>query len=121
MEGWYEKGLLPEGVELETWYDKSTLITERLTLLTSNALMGIVLVFVTLAVFLNLRVAFWVAAGLPFIFFGTLYFMTDSYTGMTLNEMTTFGFIMALGIVVDDAVVVGESVYTTREKYGDTL
>tara|TARA_R110002060_G_scaffold21490_8_gene29154 strand:- start:62 stop:2167 length:2106 start_codon:yes stop_codon:yes gene_type:complete len=83
--------------------------------------MGIVLVFITLAVFLNLRVAFWVAAGLPFIFFGTLYFMTDSYTGMTLNEMTTFGFIMALGIVVDDAVVVGESVYSTRRRYGDTL
>eukprot|EP01093_Parvamoeba_rugata_P010133 TRINITY_DN275_c0_g3_i1.p1 TRINITY_DN275_c0_g3~~TRINITY_DN275_c0_g3_i1.p1 ORF type:complete len:674 (-),score=175.39 TRINITY_DN275_c0_g3_i1:2251-4272(-) len=49
------------------------------------------------------------------------YFMTDSYTGMTLNEMTTFGFIMALGIVVDDAVVVGESVYSTRQRYGDTL
>ena len=47
--------------------------------------------------------------------------MTDSYTNMTLNEMTTFGFIMALGIVVDDAVVVGESVYATRKQYGDTL
>ncbi|WP_218398292.1 efflux RND transporter permease subunit [Alteromonas lipotrueae] len=121
VDNWHERGLLPEGVQLETWYDRSTLITERLDLLTSNALMGIVLVFITLAVFLNLRVAFWVAAGLPFIFFGTLYFMTDSYTGMTLNEMTTFGFIMALGIVVDDAVVVGESVYSTRQRYGDTL
>jgi multidrug efflux pump subunit AcrB len=121
VDSWHERGLLPEGVQLETWYDRSTLITERLDLLTSNALMGIVLVFITLAVFLNLRVAFWVAAGLPFIFFGTLYFMTDSYTGMTLNEMTTFGFIMALGIVVDDAVVVGESVYSTRRRYGDTL
>ncbi len=121
VDRWHERGLLPQGVELETWYDKSTLITERLDLLTSNALTGIVLVFVTLALFLNLQVAFWVAAGLPFIFFGTLYFMTDSYTGMTLNEMTTFGFIMALGIVVDDAVVVGESVYATRQRYGDTL
>jgi len=121
VDDWHERGLLPEGVQLETWYDRSTLITERLDLLTSNALMGIVLVFITLAIFLNLRVAFWVAAGLPFIFFGALYFMTDSYTGMTLNEMTTFGFIMALGIVVDDAVVVGESVYSTRRRYGDTL
>lgn len=121
VDEWHEKGLLPQGIEIETWYDKSTLITERLTLLTNNALMGIALVFVTLALFLNLRVAFWVAAGLPFIFFGTLYFMTDSYTNMTLNEMTTFGFIMALGIVVDDAVVVGESVYATRKQYGDTL
>jgi len=121
VDSWHERGLLPSGVELETWYDRSTLITERLALLTSNALMGIVLVFVTLALFLNLRVAFWVAAGLPFIFFGTLYFMTDNYTGMTLNEMTTFGFIMALGIVVDDAVVVGESVFSTRQRHGDTL
>lgn len=121
VEEWHERGLLPEGVELETWYDRSTMITDRLALLTKNALSGIVLVFITLAVFLNLRVAFWVAAGLPFIFFGTLFFMTDSFVDMTINEMTTFGFIMALGIVVDDAVVVGESVYATRQKYGDTL
>lgn len=118
---WHERGLLPQGVELETWYDRSTLITERLDLLTKNAVTGIAMVFVVLAIFLNLRVAFWVAAGLPFILFGTLFFMTDRFTGLTLNEMTTFGFIMALGIVVDDAVVVGESVYATRQKYGDSL
>ena len=118
---WHAKGKLPANVELVSWYDKSTMITERLSLLTSNALTGIALVFVVLALFLNLRVALWVAAGLPFIFFGTLYFMTDSYTAMTINEMTTFGFIMALGIVVDDAVVVGESVYSTRQAEGDSL
>ena len=118
---WHERDLLPEGVELETWYDSSSMITDRLSLLTKNAMSGIILVFITLAIFLNLRVAFWVAAGLPFIFFGTLFFMTDDFAGMTINEMTTFGFIMALGIVVDDAVVVGESVYSTRQKYGDTL
>lgn len=121
VDAWYEKGILPHGVQLETWYDRSTLITERLDLLTTNAMTGIAFVFVVLAIFLNLTVAFWVAAGLPFILFGTLYFMGDSFAGLTLNEMTTFGFIMALGIVVDDAVVVGESVYTTRQKYGDTL
>jgi multidrug efflux pump subunit AcrB len=118
---WHQRGLLPDGVELETWYDRSTLITERLDLLTKNAVTGIAMVFVVLAVFLNLRAAFWVAAGLPFILFGTLFFMTDRFTGLTLNEMTTFGFIMALGIVVDDAVVVGESVYSTRQKYGDSI
>ena len=121
VETWHQKGLLPEGVKLVTWYDKSIMITERLSLLTNNALMGVALVFITLALFLNLRVAFWVAAGLPFIFFGTLYFMTGNYTDMTLNEMTTFGFIMALGIVVDDAVIIGESVYSTRKQHGDTL
>ncbi|MBU2978167.1 efflux RND transporter permease subunit [Alteromonas sp. C1M14] len=121
VDSWHERGLLPQGVELETWYDRSTLITDRLALLTKNAVSGIILVFITLAIFLNVRVAFWVAAGLPFIFFGTLFFMTDNFAGLTINEMTTFGFIMALGIVVDDAVVVGESVYATRQRYGDTL
>ena len=121
VKDWHERGLLPEGVKLETWYDRSTMITERLDLLTSNAMTGIALVFVVLALFLNLRVAFWVAAGLPFILFGTLFFMTGNFTNLTINEMTTFGFIMALGIVVDDAVVVGESVYATRQRDGDTI
>lgn len=118
---WQTEARLPQNVQLTTWYDSSTVIKDRLSLLVKNALTGIAFVFVVLALFLNLRVAFWVAAGLPFIFFGTLYFMTDSFAGLTINEMTTFGFIMALGIVVDDAVVVGESIYATRKEEGDTL
>ncbi|WP_164683970.1 efflux RND transporter permease subunit, partial [Vibrio maerlii] len=121
VENWKASNLLPEDVEIESWYDKSTLIKERLSLLVKNALTGIALVFIVLAVFLNIRVAFWVAASLPFVFCGTLYFMTDSFMGLTINEMTTFGFIMALGIVVDDAVVIGESIYTTRREQGDSL
>lgn len=120
IDNWHSRGLLPQNVNLESWQDKSTMITERLSLLTKNALTGIIMVFVILATFLNVRVALWVAGGLPFVFFGTLYFMTDSFTALTINEMTTFGFIMALGIVVDDAVVVGESIYTTRKKDGDS-
>ncbi|KAA1173778.1 efflux RND transporter permease subunit [Marinobacter salinexigens] len=118
---WQDDGKLPLGVELTSWYDRSSFISERLQLLVSNAITGIVMVFVLLALFLNLTVAFWVAMGLPFIFFGTLFFMGDSFAGLSLNEFTTFGFIMALGIVVDDAVVVGESVYTVRSEEGDTL
>tara|TARA_R110002111_G_scaffold125118_1_gene189689 strand:- start:2245 stop:5412 length:3168 start_codon:yes stop_codon:yes gene_type:complete len=121
VEEWHSNGTLPQGVELTSWYDRSTSISERLDLLITNALTGIVMVFVLLALFLNLTVAFWVSMGLPFIFFGTLYFMGDRFTGLSLNEFTTFGFIMALGIVVDDAVVVGESVYTVRKEEGDTL
>ncbi|MGB5445088.1 MAG: efflux RND transporter permease subunit, partial [Psychromonas sp.] len=121
VDKWNASNYLPENVKLTTWYDSSTLIKDRLNLLIKNALSGIALVFVILALFLNFRVAFWVAAGLPFIFFGTLYFMTDSYAGLTINEMTTFGFIMALGIVVDDAVVVGESIYSTRREEGDSI
>ncbi|WP_299002421.1 efflux RND transporter permease subunit [uncultured Shewanella sp.] len=118
---WNDRGLLPQNIKLKTWYDGSTIIKERLSLLTKNAISGIALVFIILALFLNLRLAFWVAAGLPFVFFGTLYFMGDAYTGLTINEMTTFGFIMALGIVVDDAVVISESIYTQRQRFGDTI
>lgn len=121
VEKWHADGRLPVGVELQSWYDRSVSINQRLQLLVSNAISGIVMVFILLALFLNLTVAFWVAMGLPFIFFGTLYFMGDNWTGLSLNEFTTFGFIMALGIVVDDAVVIGESVYTERSRYGDTL
>lgn len=119
-ENWQNGNKLVEGVQLATWYDRSTSINERLQLLVKNAITGIGLVFVLLALFLNLSVAFWVAMGLPFIFFGTLFLMGSSYFSLTLNEFTTFGFIMALGIVVDDAVVVGESVYGMRSRYGDT-
>lgn len=118
---WIDSGRLPNGVELATWYDRSKNINERLDLLTKNAMTGIFWVFLMLAIFLNLSVAFWVAMGLPFIFFGSMFLMGDSFLGMSLNAFTTFGFIMALGIVVDDAVVVGESVYSERSKYGDTV
>lgn len=121
VDEWKSNGELPEGIELASWYDRSESIKDRLALLVKNAVTGIALVFLLLAVFLNLTVAFWVAMGLPFIFFGTLYLMGTSLIDLTLNEFTTFGFIMALGIVVDDAVVIGESVYTTRRREGDTM
>ena len=118
---WQASTSLPDNVAIEAWNDGSELIKDRLSLLIENALFGIALVFIVLALFLNLRVALWVVAGLPFIFCGTLFFMSESFTGMSINEMTTFGFILALGIVVDDAVVVGESIYSERRDRGDTL
>ncbi|SBS26623.1 Multidrug resistance protein MexB [Marinomonas aquimarina] len=121
VEQWQHSGRLPQGVLLDTWYDRSESINGRLSLMVKNAITGIVLVFIMLAIFLNLTVAFWVAMGLPFIFFGTLFVMGLDSVGLTLNLFTTFGFIMALGIVVDDAVVIGESVYSVRSKEGDTL
>lgn len=121
VQKWKDENRLPQNVMIETWYDKSSSIMQRLSLLVNNAGTGVILVFILLALFLNITVAFWVAMGLPFIFFGTIYFMGDSYMGLSLNEFTTFGFILALGIVVDDAVVVGESVYTVRVKEGDTI
>lgn len=121
VDKWQKGNYLPDNVNITYWNDGSETIKGRLNLLVKNALSGVFLVFIILALFLNLKVAFWVAAGLPFIFFGTLFLMTGSFTDLTINQMTTFGFIMALGIVVDDAVVVGESVYETRLKYGDNI
>lgn len=121
MQQWQHNQRLPDSVQMISWNDRSQSIQQRLDLLIKNAATGVILVFCLLAVFLNLRVAFWVAMGLPFIFFGTLFIMGLDAINLTLNSFTTFGFIMALGIVVDDAVVVGESVYATRARYGDTL
>lgn len=121
IDKWKKSAQLPQNISIETWNDGSELIRDRLSLLIKNALSGIALVFLVLALFLNFRVALWVTAGLPFVFCGTLFFMTENFTGMTINEMTTFGFILALGIVVDDAVVIGESIYETRRTEGDSL
>lgn len=121
VDSWKNGNALPDNVKIETWYDQSNLIKDSLSLLFKNALTGIALVFFVLALFLNVRVAFGVAAGIPFVISGTLFFMTDSFVGLTINEITTFGFIMALGIVVDDAVVVGESIYSMRKQNGDSL
>ncbi len=106
---------LPHGVELSIWSDLSVYIESRLSLMQSNALQGIALVFLMLALFLNIRLAFWVAMGLPVAIAGTFIFMGESFLGFTLNELTTFGFILVLGILVDDAVVVGESVHSEKK------
>ena len=121
VEEWRSSQKLPANIELATWYDRSASILDRLQLLFNNAMIGMALVFVLLALFLNLTVAFWVAMGLPFVFLGTLFFMGDGWAGLSLNSFTTFGFLMALGIIVDDAVVVGESIYSVRSREGDTL
>ncbi len=73
VQQWQSRNLLPQGVYIETWYDQSLMIKDRLNLLVKNAISGIALVFLILALFLNVRVAFWVAAGLPFVFFGTIF------------------------------------------------
>ena len=112
---------LPDNIQVEVWNDQSHYIANRLTLLLDNSLMGILLVMFLLALFLNVRLAFWVGAGLPVIFAGAMLLMGPIFSNLSLNELTTFGFIIALGIVVDDAVVVGESIYSEREKRGATL
>lgn len=103
---------MPEGYSLKAWGDRSTEVRQRISLLTRNGLGGLMLVFLMLAAFLELRLSFWVAMGIPFSILGTCLVML--YLGQTLNMLSMFAFVMALGIVVDDAIVVGENIYSHR-------
>ena len=105
---------LPHGYELFTWFDQSRDVRDRMELLTRNGLQGLVLVFVMLAIFLDLRLAFWVALGIPISVLGAGAVLL--YMGQTLNMLSMFAFLMALGIVVDDAIVIGENIYAHRQR-----
>jgi multidrug efflux pump subunit AcrB len=110
---------LPSNLELTIWFDASTYVQERLDLLQSNAFQGFLLVFFILSLFLQMRLAFWVAMGLPIAIAGTFIVLGQFGLQYTINEVTTFGFILVLGILVDDAVVVGESIYTSKQQGGN--
>ncbi len=112
---------LPQSVKITTWYNEAAFIEERLGLMLKNAFQGMLLVFVILALFMNLRLALWVALGIPVSFAGTLWLMGPEYLNYSLNELTTFGFIIVLGIVVDDAIVVGENIFSAKRRYGQGL
>ncbi len=84
-----------------------------------NLIIGAVLVFLSLALFLRLKLAFWVMVGLPVAFLGTIFLMPTF--GITINLISLFGFILVLGIVVDDAIVIGESAYTSMRANGHTV
>ncbi len=108
------KGSFPQGVNVEDWFDTAQMVQERIDLLLKNGLQGIVLVFIVLALFLNLGLSFWVASGIPISFMGA--FLVLNYFGASINMLSMFAFIMTLGILVDDAIIVGENVYTHYSK-----
>lgn len=101
---------LPVGYELSYWDDDSEIVKKRLSTLTTSALQGGFLVLLLLTLFLRPSIAFWVFVGIPVSFMGA--FIAMPFFGVTLNVMSLFGFILVLGIVVDDAIVTGENVYT---------
>ncbi len=105
---------LPPGLSLDTWFSRAKYLESRMNLLTRNAAIGLVLVFVCLALFLDLRLAFWTTLGIPISFFGG--FMLMPVFGVTINMISLFALIVVLGIVVDDAIVVGENVFAYRQK-----
>lgn len=105
---------LPQGVELAIFQDSSNVITERLDMLLDNGKMGLLLVFLCLWLFMDLRLSFWVTMGIPISLAGGLAIM--ALCGCTINLLTMFGMIMVLGLIVDDAIVVGESIYAKRQQ-----
>ena len=112
--------ILPPGVKLETWVDMTYYLNGRLNMMLDNMKSGAVLVFLMLALFLRVRLAFWVMMGLPVCFLGTLLFMPMEFIGVTINVISLFAFILVLGIVVDDAIVMGESAHDEIEAHGHT-
>lgn len=105
---------LPPGLKLDYWRDRSKPIEARLATLTQSAWQGAVLVVVMLALFLRPSVALWVCMGIPMCFLGT--FILMPLLGVSINMMSLFGFILVLGIVVDDAIVTGENVYSHLQR-----
>ena len=104
---------LPAGYEFTTWGDSSVEVRDRLNLLKRNGLQGLVLVFIILALFLEFRLAFWVALGIPISLLGACAVLWQF--DQTLNMLSLFSFLIALGIVVDDAIVIGENIYAHRQ------
>ena len=105
---------MPEGIAIEVWKDDSAFLRGRMDLLLRNAATGLILVFIVLALFLRLRLAFWVTIGIPISFLGTLALMP--LYGGSINMISLFALILVLGIVVDDAIVVGESIFTEQKR-----
>jgi len=105
---------LPEGVTLTVWNDNSRLLRDRLSTLLDSARQGFLMVLILLALFLRPRLAFWVSIGVPVAFLVVL-FLTY-YLGLSIDGISLFGFILVLGIMVDDAIVVGENVFSEQRK-----
>ena len=105
---------LPKGIAAEIRYDASVDYQSRMDFLMNDSLEGLVLVIIALGIFLELRLALWVMIGIPIAFFGS--FLILPFLGASLNMVSMFAFMIALGIVVDDAIVIGENAYHYRQQ-----
>lgn len=113
-----KRASLPDTVELSYWRDRSQYIDARLSTLLKSAWQGGILIFLLLTLFLRLSVALWVCVGIPISFFGALALMPE--LGATFNLISLFAFILVLGIVVDDAIVTGENIYSHLKRGDDS-
>lgn len=105
---------MPAGVRIAVWRDDSEIYRDRIDLLMRNARLGLILVLIVLGLFLEARLAFWVTMGIPISFLGSILLMP--VLGVSFNMISLFAFIITLGMVVDDAIVVGENVYHLRQQ-----
>lgn len=108
---------VPETVNVALWNDISEIYADRMGLLRKNGLLGLVLVLLLLGLFLEPRLAFWVTLGIPVSFLGAMLFLPT--VDISLNIISLFAFIITLGLVVDDAIVVGEAVFRRRREEGE--
>ena len=105
---------LQDGIDVTVWQNEATNLQDRIDLLVNNAVIGLTLVVLCLALFLDIRLAFWSAVGIGVSFTATFAIM--GLLGMSINMISLFGFILAIGIVVDNAIVVSENIYSNNEK-----
>ena len=112
---------LPQGVKLDVWSDSTYYLKGRLGMMVKNLALGALLVFITLALFLEIKLAFWVMLGIPVCFLGAMAVINTPYIDASLNMISIFGFILVLGIVVDDAIIMGESAYSETERHGHNV
>ncbi len=109
-----ENAMAPHGVELVLTNDLSSLLWDRLTMMVRNGWQGVILVFAVMWVFFSFRYSFWVAAGLPVAFLGSMYLMAAF--GLSINIMSLVALLMAIGIMMDDAIVISESIASHIDK-----
>ena len=112
-----KKNDMPENIQIDYWYDQARFLEDRINILYKNFAIGMCLVLILLTMFLRPSVAFWVAMGIPISFGGALLLLP--FLGVTINVLSTFMFIVVLGIVVDDAIIVGENVFRRRIKLNE--
>ena len=108
---------LPDGIALTIWQDQSLAVDDRLAIMLRNGAAGLVLVLVVLTLFLEIRLAFWVSLGIPVAFLGAIALMPG--LGVSMNMVSSFAFLLVLGIVVDDAIIVGENIHRHQRETGD--
>ena len=116
-----KRNALPPGVYIDYWADITFYLESRLEMMLKNLALGALLVFIVLALFMDIKLAFWVMAGLPVCFLGAFMLMPLEFIDVSLNMISLFGFILILGIVVDDAIIIGESAYSVTEEKGHSI